>query len=63
MYNNRGIAENKEEKKREVLYRIAMKNPCAEMLGCDFIEVAKLVAIQVCPDSGICFFFFLFLFL
>ena len=41
-----------------------MKNPCAKMLNCDFIQVAKLqhslVAIQVCPDSGICFSFLIF---
>lgn len=52
---NKGNAEKRKEKKRQVLYRIAMKNPYAEMLSCDFIEVAKLkhglVAIQVCPDS------------
>ncbi|RVX03331.1 putative proline-rich receptor-like protein kinase PERK11 [Vitis vinifera] len=52
---NKGNAEKRKEKKRQVLYRIAMKKPYAEMLSCDFIEVAKLkhglVAIQVCPDS------------
>lgn len=61
---NKGNAEKRKEKKRQVLYRIAMKNPYAEMLSCDFIEVAKLkhglVAIQVCPDSGICFSFLIF---
>lgn len=63
MYNNRGIAENKEDKKNsEVFYRISMKNPCTETITCDFIEVSKLrpglVSIHFCPDSGISFCFF-----